>query len=621
MIREIINFTKFVDTDLKEIINENISPQQEGLYIVFSEDGYVYEYYKDGNSISSLLKECTERLRFSWTIEYDKKPYYQKCFDLPNKRIHSVSPFMVAVKRKYLKGGSEYTSKEVNEEYIQKYLDKSISETILDNDEKVLAGNFKECISKNYEKIMNNLNELKPEDYVLLFYKTETENYKKTYSNYLKTKIFNSSKLGFSDLEGNPLNEKQVLEKTEFRGWSNFYNGYNAGKPFLQHLTSTAKTNTISNKDAYWLFVFNEYCRLDVLPNPILPIFVDESELQKDGLQSEIIKIYNKQKKEKPTFREIVKELLSRPNKTLQKYYLLYRDRNKICDFDFVPLFRYKFNSTLYIENSTESGFFNDGVFEKYTTLRIDNIFDFESIVVREIFNNSLIKKQEENYNAYYFDDLDPKYVSGGDIMWQLIMKYRKAFYDYIYKSKINAITATMFDDIMLSSILSNIQHEEINTRCEYNNAIKKKINIWFSIYNLFSKNKKEEVMASNVTDLISKMKAVTKGDSNIETPEEFAFGAGQLASYLIDRSVASNKTYAMLEPYLQKGKSGQLQDALAQTIAVYKHDIGVFSKGNFEMLSAQVLTYDAGADMKPLLKYFLAGCFSPCAVYAKKED
>ena len=69
MIREIINFTKFVDTDLKEIINENISPQQEGLYIVFSEDGYVYEYYKDGNSISSLLKECTERLRFSWTIE------------------------------------------------------------------------------------------------------------------------------------------------------------------------------------------------------------------------------------------------------------------------------------------------------------------------------------------------------------------------------------------------------------------------------------------------------------------------------------------------------------------------------------------------------------------------
>ena len=135
-----------------------------------------------------------------------------------------------------------------------------------------------------------------------------------------------------------------------------------------------------------------------------------------------------------------------------------------------------------------------------------------------------------------------------------------------------------------------------------------------------FNNNKKDDIMASTVTDLLAKMKAVAKGESNIESPEEFAFGAGQLASYLIDRSVASNKTYAMLEPYLQKSKSGQLQDAIAQTIAVYKHDIGVY-KGTFEMLSAQVLTYDEGADMKPLLKYFLAGCFSPCVVYTKKDE
>ena len=126
--------------------------------------------------------------------------------------------------------------------------------------------------------------------------------------------------------------------------------------------------------------------------------------------------------------------------------------------------------------------------------------------------------------------------------------------------------------------------------------------------------------MASNVTELMSKMKAVTKGESNIETPEEFAFGAGQLASYLIDRSAASNKTYAMLEPYLQKIKSGQLQDAIAQTFAIYKHDISVY-KGNFEKLSVQVLTYSDNVDMKPLLKYFLAGCFSSCVVYEKKQQ
>lgn len=126
--------------------------------------------------------------------------------------------------------------------------------------------------------------------------------------------------------------------------------------------------------------------------------------------------------------------------------------------------------------------------------------------------------------------------------------------------------------------------------------------------------------MASNVTDLKLKTKAVAHGEANIETPEEFAFGAGQLASYLIDRSAASNKTYALLEPYLQKSNAAQLQDALAQTIAVYKHDINV-CKGNFELLAAQVLTYDGNASMKPLLKYFLAGCFCPCAIYEKREQ
>jgi CRISPR-associated protein Csh1 len=177
-----------------------------------------------------------------------------------------------------------------------------------------------------------------------------------------------------------------------------------------------------------------------------------------------------------------------------------------------------------------------------------------------------------------------------------------------------------MFDDIMFTSILSNIRNDEIKDRCEWNNSIKRKINIWFSIYNLFNNNKNITIMASKITDLLSKMKMVAKGEADLETPEEFAFGAGQVVSYLIDRSAASNKTYAMLEPYLQKSKSGQLQDAIAQTIAIYKHDISAY-KGAFENLSAQVLTDDCNADMKPLLKYFLAGCFSPCVVYIKKDS
>ena len=540
---------------------------------------------------------------------------------MPNKRIHSVSPFLVAVKRKYLEGGKEFFSKRVDLDYMQKYLDKAVLETIHDKDLEEIALKFKNCISNNYDQIIQALNDFKwtTNDYVLIFFETSINNYKSTYSNYLKTRVFNSSKLGFTDSVGKPIDEKDATKIDEIRGWSNFFSGYNAGKPFLQHQTSLSATNTISNADAYYLFLFNEYWRLNIFPNPI-PIFVDYNELKKDGLQSEVIKLYNVDQNKKLSYREVISKLFEKNDITLQKYYLLYKVGTEIFDFDFVPLFHYSFSKTFFIENVTEAGYKKDEAFEKDIDERIDNVFDFERIIVRAIFNNALVKIKEDSYSTNYFGDIKPEFVSGGDFMWQLIMKYRKAFYDYIYKSKTNAITSTMFDDMMFNSILSNIRQDEIKTRCEYNNAVKTKINIWFSLYNLFNNNKKDDIMASNVTDLLAKMKAVAKGESNIETSEEFAFGAGQLASYLIDRSAASNKTYAMLEPYLQKSKSGQLQDAIAQTIAVYKHDISVY-KGTFELLSAQVLTYDEGADMKPLLKYFLAGCFSPCAVYTKKDE
>ncbi len=614
MIQEIINFTKFIDTDMKDVINDYLEPQQEGLFVEFSNDGsFIFEFYKEGNSISPLLRRCISRLRYSWTIEYDKKPFYQKCFDLPNKRIHSVSPFVVAIKRKYLEGGTEFDTKGVDLTYIQTYLNKAIAATKCSSNVDIEATLFKDNLANNFVKLLSIIKEQKctKESYVLFFSNTDINNYKSTYSNYLKTKIFNSSKLGLTDIQGKSVDEKKAATLNELRGWSNFFNGYNAGKPFLQHQTSLTPTNTITNTEATYLFLFKEYCRLDIFPNP-LPIFVDLNEFNKDKIQSEIIRIYNSEEGRKLLYREIISNILSKPNTVLQKYYLLFRVGNEIKDFDFVPLFRYKFDTIINVENVTKDGVKKDKNFEPTPDKTIVNIFDFERIVVGSIFNGWL------NSSTYFGEK--PKSYKGSEHLWQMILTYRKAFYDYIYKSQTETLTCRMFDDMMFNSILLNIRNDEIKIRFEFNSLIKWKINIWFSLYNLFSNNNNNNIMASKVTELQAKMVAVAKGEANIETKEEFAFGAGQIVSYLIDRSAASNKTYALLEPYLQKSKSDQLQDAIAQTIAVYKHDISVY-KGTFENLSSQVLTDDCNADMKPLLKYFLAGCFSPCAVYTKKDN
>ncbi len=627
MIREIINFTEKLNEDIS--ILGSIKPQHDGVYILVNKNkDCSVTYYFGSDEFTDTLKKCMEKIKYSWTIEYDKKPYYQKCFDLPNKRIHSISPYLVAFKRTYLSEGKEFKKdKKINKEYVLDYLKKSKSETLNAND--LTNAEFFKCFIDesfdylldeyvyNYEK--EKKKKIKDDNYIVILLDIDTEEYEKAFTAYLKVRLFNSSKFGITDERGISIKEKDFNKYEVMRGWSNFYNGYNAGKIFLKHMTGLSETNHITNIDAQYLFDFKEYVRMKLLPNP-LPIFIDYEELKKDVIQSEIIKVWNDDQQTK-SYSNTLKSIFEKKTISLQKYYLLNIEKGKIVDFDFVPLFRYYISLNLIIENICMAGMVKNELFEAFPNDMINTVFDFERIVVKSIFNNSLVKIKDDKYSTNYFGDIDPTYVSGGDIMYLLILKYRKAIYDYIYKSKINAINGLMFNDMMIQSILSNIQKDDVSGRFSWNNAIKEKLNIWFSLYNLFNNNiKQEENMASKVTELVAKMSAVAKGESHFENPEEFAFGAGQIVSYLIDRSVASNKTYAMLEPYLQKSRSGQLQDAIAQTIAVYKYDISTY-KGAFQRLSSDVLTYDENVEVKPLLKFFLAGCFCDCVIYQKIDS
>ena len=379
----------------------------------------------------------------------------------------------------------------------------------------------------------------------------------------------------------------------------------------------------ISSGDALLLDKFQSLILRRVLPNP-LPIAVNQRKINQLFLE-----LFHEN--ETPlSYRELIKSLFEQHEiKELSEFYLLNYFKAKdivINDIDFVPMFHYYFDKPLLIENVMLAGYKQDGIFEEERDISLKDIFTFEYIVVREIFNNCLVTiKKDGSYKSLYFGevDLSKRSDNGKFLIYQLIMKYRYAFYEYIYKSKQNAINVLMFDEMMFTSILASIKNEEVKSRFSFNNVIKRKLNIWFSLYNLFNNDKKKEVMASNVTDLMSKMKFVAKGEAVLETPEEFAFAAGQLVSYLMDQSVASEKNYSMLEPYLQKTKSKHLQDAIAHVFSQYKHAVYIYGKQgkNFRALASNVLTYDDDVDMKPLLKYFLAGCFSNCVIYEKKEE
>jgi hypothetical protein len=654
MIREIINFTNGLLSDIPDIMQWNIQPDK-GLHVFIDIDeignwanqnlqqGIDYDYYDGKNQDIKLWNDCiryqeaTEYITMNKVSKFDKK-----------KKIHSCSPFAVAFNFNFndnekselgikIFKKSDKPSKEelksnnaliraqrriVIEERLKDYQSNSLSIYGIKEKDGDLFSNQSFIYGKQIMGFFNNLHKilnaveliaeyslLTGKDYLHLYVRTiPIDVQEELHNRYVKQEIFSG----------------EVMLK-EHLGSVGFFTAYNQKKPFLRHRTSFLKDGVcqrFSEEDAITLYIFEKLLRRkpQCLPNP-LPIMIDGREWNK-----RVIKLFN-ESGDTLSFRDLLKQLFAKYNmKSLPNYYLLNLSKTKsgivINDFDFVPLFRYYLDGDIVVSNVTNSSSLQDKSFERERNISIKTIFDFERVAVREVFNNSLVKIKEDKYVTNYFGEIDSNYVIGGTLMSNLMQKYRKAIYAYIYKSDTNAINASMFDDIMYQSILSNIKLDTFeNKRFEWNNSIKKKINIWFSLYKMFNQNDKRENMVTKINELKNEISRVTKGETDLLSPESFAFGAGQLVSYLMDRSVSTNKTYAMLEPYLQKGKSRLLQDAIAQTVTVYKHDINQIYKGRFEFLASQVLTYGGDIDMKPLLKYFLAGCFSPCIIYEKIKE
>lgn len=629
MIREIINFTKDIIEDCPDIMQRNLKPNG-GLYIFVDIDeagnwvnengvyGQDYLYLKTNDSESSIpiseitaLEEEVKRVGTSMNKVLDK-----------SSQIFSCSPYAVVFKKKSL---TNEKIPGIKGEKICKllpfYFENARKLCPLEEQQRIVSfESICSIILKGLENFIREqadekkivlIDQLKDDEYISIYLGSVSLNdYKKAHDCYLKDKLYN----------------KGEFNKTVngiLYGVSGFLNGLNDKKLFLVHRTACMDEGLcgrISFEEALLLDKFQSLILRKVLPNP-LPIAVNQLE------NKLFLKLFHEN--ETPlSYRELIKSLFEQHEiKELSDFYLLNYSKAKdivINDIDFVPMFRYYFDKPLLIENVMLAGYKRDEIFEEERDIILKDIFSFEYVVVREIFNNCLVMiKKDGSYKSLYFGevDLSKRSDNGKFLIYQLIMKYRYAFYEYIYKSKQNAINVLMFDEMMFTSILASIKNEEVKSRFSFNNVIKRKLNIWFSLYNLFNNNdKKKEVMASNVTDLMSKMRLVAKGEAVLETPEEFAFAAGQLVSYLMDQSVASDKTYSMLEPYLQKTKSKHLQDAIAHVFSQYKHAVSIYGKA-FKALASNVLTYDEDVDMKPLLKYFLAGCFSNCVIYEKKEE
>ena len=609
MIKEITSFVDELEKNNPDIFSKNLE-LREGLYIFleFDENCKLKNVDSDGKIHSEDIQVYDKNAEWN--------PFFERCLKIqtnsipvsnakifnPNKKIYNVScsPFTLSFNKKnFIKYDKEVLINELKNQYFkiaEQYINKEKKEHIQ------WFRCFKEFMLEHFPDFITERKEyqdLKAGATINIYLKNPSiKDFKETHEAYLKEKVFNKDKynLEFNDIT---------------YGISDSLSLFQDKKPFLQHQTAPLKYNfRIQGNEAMKLWKFFQMQRNRQLPNP-MPVFIDKQEL----LNDKVVSLYNNEGKK--TYSEIVRELVENHHMDLQNYYLIFfhngYKKSRIVDLDFVPVFKYQVNDLQLREIFPLGG--------NLKNLPVKNIFDLQNNIINKIFNYQLVRKTKNNgLWLRYFDEIEVNPDYGlTDTIYHLLYKYRKAIYDYIFKSRHHEITCRMFDDMIFQSVLDDIIHDEEGKR-EY--AIKEKLNIWFSLYNYFNnQHKNREDMASKIPELMEKCRKVAHYGENLsEDPAEFAFAAGQIIYFLLHQSESSNKSHALLEPFLQKSKAELLQDSISNTINTYKHAID-FGKGRFERLSREVLAYETNANLKKLQRYLLAGYFADSVIYERSEN
>lgn len=678
MIQEIVGYMKHLQENSPDVLKEGMRPvkglhvlvefTKEGKPINFpGEQGKQWDYY-DGKNLTVFLQDISQFDANSTYITMNK----QQKFDAAQK-IHSASPYAFAFnfnfndndKKKY--GITEEKNKDKNKlltkykrfeivgERTKSYFS-NIDENfqISENNQNAvkLFRKFIEGFLEEYKKrfktnhknfkgksdsakkqkretkppsFMEVLQNLKEKDYIKFYLKgmnIDLKEYKRVYEPYLQENIFNKD-------------EYNESHKEKTYGVLDTYTTFQDKKLFLSHRTSPFISGISRRFSGEEAILFRQFIELkgNIFPNP-LPIFIDKSEFKHTDDMVKIIK-----QNSKLSYHEVIKEIFSKNEKlVLQNYYLLFFLGKNIVDVDYVSKFRYDLKEN---EKYPQiANIFNLHEDEKLLFGDIKDIFQFETKIVAKIFNGFMVNPGVKSKKTYinYFGELEPykeDYSKDqmGELFYTLILKYRKAFYDYIYKSQTHAINHVMWDEILWTGILRDLRNDRINEKekHEKDRSIKEKLNIWFSLYNYFiPKNfnvEERKNMEEKVPNLHEHVKKIAE-DQNHTQPftgvEEYMFAVGQLVHEILEKNESGKRTHALLEPFTQKNESRVLNEAIATAYNQYKHAF-TFYRGkkrySFETLLGKTLQYNSKENLKKYLPELLAGYFATPIFHDEKNN
>lgn len=614
MIREICQFVETLEEQVPDLFEEG-ARLKEGIYVALDiglEDGkYVL---KNVDENGNIVKEDIGL----FTKKEELTPFFDKCRMIlqaskpvsaakifnPNKKIFNVTcnPYAVGCTKKIIDKNLESIGKEGILNELSKQYFKKAEEFVGEGNPKIWFEGFKSFLIENFWNMLEKIgySNLKDAYSIICFLKNpEVEDFKIPYQKYLGQSVFNKI-------------EYNIPHENVIYGISDSLSSFNDKKRFLQHQSASFRYNyRVHGEDAQLVWKFYQLSQNKQLPNP-LPIFVDKEEA---NLNADVVKLFNNEGV--TGYSEIIRSLLDLRRTNLQNFYLLFVQKGQIIDLDFVPVFRYRIDSK--IQNLLDIPGTPDNM--------LNNVFDLE----KEL-NKVFTKNHRETGVGYgflignYFTDRveSQKIFKQYNVQREILAafyKYRSSIYEYIFKSKMNAITSLMFDDMMLLSIKADINCDEYKDNYHSKDySIKEKLNIWFSLYNFFelNENLKRTDMKQNLEQHREMMQKLIKGNYDLNNDEEFAFASGQLIYYIFSKSVSADKSYSKLEPFLQKSDCSSFKQSIVRIFDMYKHEN--FST-KFNKCMAQVMDFDTERNLKELTPFILAGFFSENLLFSDNNQ
>ncbi len=612
MIQELKNYIDYLETENEDVFSLNLQ-LRDGIYVLLdikqdeergnlilnnedqifeSQGDYLFNEGKEDKTSTPLYEKFLKLTTHSKVVGSGKNKSFNSSSGI---FMFTATPFGIALKKERVIKDDK-TNQSIRD-YFKAAIKFAINQEQIDLTEKFRSYCEKHLVE--FVKSLPDYENLKKSDFIYLFLKGPTlQEYKEVHQAYLKNKVFNKDKFNIEV-------DEQIY------GVSDSLSGFNDKKMFLKHFSAPLEYNyRITGKEAMQIWRFFQLQSNKQIPNPI-PVFVDQQELN-----DKVISIFHKEDR-KIGHADMVRRLIEDADKKdLHDYYLIFFQGTKgsrIADIDFIPVFHYELNEKI------EEIFPLGGKVAK----NIKNVFELEW----EVFNRALNGQLRTEFWLKYFGEIkyDPKYLT--DTTYNQLLKYRKAIYDFIYKSRRQAFTSAMFDELMIKGIIDDLRHDEKkNDKNTHEYFIKEKLNIWFSLYTFFTntESKNRHNMVNKTKELLEYLSRISKPDSeeHITDDAAFAFASGQVIWKLLVQSRSSNRSHALLEPFLQKVDVGQFKLAIARTFEMYKHEFTLYpTKYEFDKIMSEVMGYEPNEpNMKNLLHYILAGYFAR-SIFTKKEN